>query len=200
MKARVRNLNKRKNDKILFLLSVIAGLACLSLWLYVTLFIDIEERAFGEKWVCDEIVFLSISKDVLATEFDLVFEFKPISLFIIFGISYWITGLEYLRRFFIRLSTLTKRILFLFSVTCTMVSTYEAAFSFVLWNSKITSLAIQNPNLTGIAIDKLAYFNPIFPVNLNFSTKIYSLTLFASVYGVYYFHSLIYEKVRKSKK
>jgi len=190
MKARVRNLNKSKNDKTLFLLSIIAGLACLSLWLHVTLFIDMQEQAFGEKWVCDEIVFLSISKNVLATEYDLVFEFKPISLFIIFGISYWIIGLEYLRRFFIRSSTLTQRLLFLFSVTCTMICTYEATFSFVLWNSKITSLAIQNPNLTSIDIDKLAYFNPIFPVNLNFSTKMFTLALFASVYSVYYFHSL----------
>jgi len=190
MKTSIRVLFNNKNDKALFLLSIVLGLVCLLLWLHITFFIDMQEQAFGEKWVFAEIVFLTISKNVLNTEFDIVFEFKPITLLSFFGILYWILGLEYLRKFFIKIPILLRRLFFSFSIACTLICTYEVIWTFALWNAKITSLTIQNPNIMSADIDKLAYLNPIYPVNLNFSTKIFSLALFASIYSIYYFYSL----------
>ena len=186
----MRILFNNKNDKALFLLSIVMGLVCLSLWLHITFFIDMQEQAFGEKWVFAEIVFLIIPKNVLNTEFDIVFEFKPITLLSFFGILYWILGSEYLRKFFIKMSILLRRLFFSFSIACTLICTYEVIWTFALWNAKITSLTIQNPKIMSFDIDKLAYLNPIYPVNLNFSTKIFSLALFASIYSIYYFYSL----------
>ena len=190
MKTSMRILFNNKNDKALFLLSIVMGLVCLSLWLHITFFIDMQEQAFGEKWVFAEIVFLTIPKNVLNAEFDIVFEFKFITLLSFFGILYWILGSEYLRKFFIKMSILLRRLFFSFSIACTLICTYEVIWTFALWNAKITASAIQNPKIMSFDIDKLAYLNPIYPVNLNFSTKIFSLALFASIYSIYYFYSL----------
>jgi hypothetical protein len=72
-----------------------------------------------------------------------------------------------------------------------MMATYELIWNFTLWNAKIVSLAIKNPDFINVDIDELAYLNQVFPVNLNFATKMYLLALFISIYCVYYFYKLI---------
>jgi hypothetical protein len=180
-----------RNDKIWFLLSIISGLGFLVLWLYTTFIVDFKENAFGDKWVFNEVVFLSIPKKIFSTNFNIVFEFKLITIFVIFGIFYWIFGLEVLRKIFIKLSILVRKLLFIISLVGVMMATYELIWNFTLWNAKIVSLAIKNPDFINVDIDELAYLNQVFPVNLNFATKMYLLALFISIYCVYYFYKLI---------
>lgn len=180
-----------RNDKIWFLLSIISGLGFLVLWLYTTFIVDFKENAFGDKWVFNEIVFLSIPKKIFSTNFNIVFEFKLITLFVIFGIFYWIFGLEVLKKIFIKLPILVRKLLFIISLVGVMMATYEFIWNFTLWNAKIVSLAIKNPDFINVDIDGLAYLNQIFPVNLNFATKMYLLALFISIYCVYYFYKII---------
>ena len=80
------------------------------------------------------------------------------------------------------------------------MSTYEFIWNFTLWNAKIVSLAIKNPDFINVDIDRLAYFNQIFPVNLNFATKMYLLALFISIYCVYYFYKIIRINVHPSNE
>ncbi len=180
-----------REEKIWLLLSIIAGLGCLVLWLYATFIVILKESAFGDKWVFTEITFISIPKSLFNTDFNIVLEFKLITLLVIFGISYWIFGLESFRKILNKFPILFKKLFFLISLIGVMTSIYEVFWNFNLWNAKIVSLAIQNPNFINIDMDGLAYLNPIFPVNLNFATKMYLLALFFSLYGVYYFYSLI---------
>ncbi|KON28294.1 hypothetical protein AC481_02180 [miscellaneous Crenarchaeota group archaeon SMTZ-80] len=180
-----------RNDKIWFLLSIISGLGFLVLWLYTTFIVDFKENAFGDKWVFNEVVFLSIPKKIFSTNFNIVFEFKLITLFVIFGIFYWIFGLEVLKKIFIKLPILVRKLLFVISLVGVMMATYEFIWNFALWNAKIVSLAIKNPDFINVDIDGLAYLNQIFPVNLNFATKMYLLALFISIYCVYYFYKII---------
>lgn len=180
-----------RNDKIWFLLSIISGLGFLVLWLYTTFIVDFKENAFGDKWVFNEVVFLSIPKKIFSTNFNIVFEFKLITLFVILGIFYWIFGLEVLKKIFIKFPILVRKLLFIISLVGVMMATYEFIWNFTLWNAKIVSLAIKNPDFINVDIDGLAYLNQIFPVNLNFATKMYLLALFISIYCVYYFYKLI---------
>lgn len=180
-----------REEKTWLLLSIIAGLGCLVLWLYSTLIVDLKESAFGDKWVFTEITFISIPKSLFNTDFNIVLEFKLITLFVVFGISYWIFGLESFRKISNKFPILFKKLFFLISLIGVMTSIYEVLWNFNLWNAKIVSLAIQNPNFINTDMDGLAYLNPIFPVNLNFATKMYLLALFVSLYGVYYFYSLM---------
>ncbi|MCW3976258.1 MAG: hypothetical protein O2U61_01330 [Candidatus Bathyarchaeota archaeon] len=180
-----------RNDKIWFLLSIISGLGFLALWLYTTFIVEFKENAFGDKWVFNEIVFLSIPKKIFSTNFNIVFEFKLITLFVILGIFYWIFGLEVLKKIFIKLPILVRKLLFIISLVGVMMATYEFIWNFTLWNAKIVSLAIKNPDFINVDMDGLAYLNQIFPVNLNFATKMYLLALFISIYCVYYFYKLI---------
>lgn len=189
-----------RNDKIWFTLSIISGLGFLALWLYTTFIVDIKEHAFGDKWVFNEIVFLSIPKKVFSTNFNIVFEFKLVTLFVVIGIFYWIFGLEVLKKFFIKLPILVRKLLFLISLVGVMMSTYEFIWNFTLWNAKIVSLAVKNPDFINVDIDRLAYFNQIFPVNLNFATKMYLLALFISIYCVYYFYKIIRINVHPSNE
>jgi len=180
-----------RNDKIWFLLSIISGLGFLALWLYTTFIVEFKENAFGDKWVFNEIVFLSIPKKIFSTNFNIVFEFKLITLFVILGIFYWIFGLEVLKKIFIKLPILVRKLLFIISLVGVMMATYEFIWNFTLWNAKIVSLAIKNPDFINVDMDGLAYLNQVFPVNLNFATKMYLLALFISIYCVYYFYKLI---------
>ena len=189
-----------RNNKIWFILSIISGLGFLILWLYTTFIVDFKEHAFGDKWVFNEIVFLSIPKKVFSTNFNIVFEFKLITLFVVLGIFYWIFGLEVLKKFFIKLPILVRKLLFLISLVGVMMSTYEFIWNFTLWNAKIVSLAIKNPDFINVDIDRLAYFNQIFPVNLNFATKMYLLALFISIYCVYYFYKIIRINIHPSNE
>jgi hypothetical protein len=189
-----------RNNKIWFILSIISGLGFLTLWLYTTFIVDFKEHAFGDKWVFNEIVFLSIPKKVFSTNFNIVFEFKLITLFVVLGIFYWIFGLEVLKKFFIKLPILVRKLLFLISLVGVMMSTYEFIWNFTLWNAKIVALAIKNPDFINVDIDRLAYFNQIFPVNLNFATKMYLLALFISIYCVYYFYKIIRNNVHPSNE
>jgi hypothetical protein len=191
---------KGRNNKIWFILSIISGLCCLALWLYTTFIVVFKENVFGDKWVFNEIVFLYIPKKVFSTNFNIVFEFKLITLFVIFGIFYWIFGLEVLKKFFIKLPILVRKLLFIISLVGVMMATYEFIWNFALWNAKIVSLAIQNPDFINVDIDRLAYLNQIFPVNLNFATKMYLLALFISIYSVYYFYILIRNNVHSSNE
>jgi hypothetical protein len=189
-----------RNDKIWFLLSIISGLGLLALWVYTTFIVDFKEKAFGDKWVFNEIVFLFIPKKVFSTNFNIVFEFKLITLFVILGIFYWIFGLEVLKKFFIKLPILVRKLLFLSSLVGIMMATYEFIWNFALWNAKIVSLAIQNPDFINVEMDRLVYVNQTFPVNLNFATKMYLLALFISIYCVYYFYKLIRNNVHSSNE
>ncbi len=189
-----------RNDRTWFILSIISGLGFLTLWLYTTFIVDFKENAFGDKWVFNEIVFLSIPKKVFSTNFNIVFEFKLITLFVILGIFYWMFGLEVLKRFFIKLPILAHKLLFLISLVGVMMATYEFIWNFSLWNAKIVSLAIQNPDFINVDMDRLSYLNQIFPVNLNFATKMYLLALFISIYCVYYFYKIICNNIHSSNE
>ena len=177
-------------DRLYFFLSIITGLGFLALWLYTTFIVDFKENAFGEKWVYNEIIFLTVPKKVFSTDFNIVFEFKLITLFVMLGIFYWIFGLEVLKKFFIKLPIFVRKLLFSISLVGVMMAIYEFIWNFTLWNAKIVSLAIRNPNFINVDMDRLTYLNPIFPVNLNYATKMYLLALFLSIYCVYYFYRL----------
>ena len=189
-----------RNDKIWFLLSIISGLGFLALWLYTTFIVDFKENAFGDKWVFNEVVFLFIPKKIFSTNFNIVFEFKLITLFVLLGIFYWIFGLEVLKKIFIKLPILVRKLFFIISLVGVMMATYEFIWNFTLWNAKIVSLAIKNPDFINVDIDRLAYLNQIFPVNLNFATKMYLLALFISIYCVYYFYKLIRNNFHSSNE
>lgn len=168
---------KNKIELILGVLSIISGIISLIILIFV-FFAHPSEKAVGERFVLDELTFYTPLYQ---------FHFKPITLLVIFSFLFLVCGAENLYSRLSKLNLFVKHLFFIFFFLTTFIFAYETLHNFLLWNS----FFILN---NGKYIDEISNkVNPAMlgPVNYVFITKIYSLFLFSSLYGLYFFHRLI---------
>ncbi|MBS7658344.1 MAG: hypothetical protein QW476_01110 [Candidatus Bathyarchaeia archaeon] len=170
---------EEKHELLLFkILAGIAGILGLSIIIKVLLSNPVE-MAVGERFVIKEFVFPTAIY---------TFHFKPVTLLVIFGFLWWSLGLESFRNEIKKFPKWIKKLIFIFLALSSFVFAYEALHNFLLWMSFYT---IYQGNL-----DLLHHqINPAMPkpVNFNFISKIFSMFLAGSLYGLYFFHKLLKE-------
>jgi hypothetical protein len=169
-----------KHESLLF--KILAGISGFSGFIIIikTLLSYPKEQAVGESFVAKEFIFPT----ALYT-----FHFKPVTLLVIFGFLWWTLGLEGFKKEIEKFPKWIKKLIFIFLASSAFVFAYEATHNFLLWMSFYT---IYQGDL-----DLLAHqINPNTmpkPVNFNFISKIFSMFLAGSLYGLYFFHKILKE-------
>jgi len=177
----IKNFESKEKNKIEFifgLISIISALIVLIILLFV-FFVHPSEKAVGERFILDELTFYTPFYE---------FHFKPITLFVIFSFLFLVCGVESLQSKLSKLGLLTKKLFFIFFSLTAFIFAYETLQNFLMW----TSFYILNGGK--MSLDILSHqVNPamISPVNFLFISKIFSLFLFSSLYGLYFFNRLI---------
>jgi hypothetical protein len=188
-------------NKLFGLTSLLFGLIAIATFIYVSFFIKSSEHAFGENWINNEITFIRIPKYTLFNpEYDLIFQMKPITIFIVSCFIWWIFGAETLRPYLQKFPYQIKKFLFLVSVVFIFINFFELAFNLELLNSKITVGLLSKEKVADTALaDRIFRTDSYYPVNLTFAIKGFTAIFFISLYSAWFLDGLVKEKERHSE-
>lgn len=186
-----RSTMNKKTELIFGVVSIISGIIALIILLFV-FFVHPSEKAVGERFILDEFTFYTPVYQ---------FHFKPITLFVVFSFSFLVFGAESLYSQLSKISLFTKRLIFIFLFLTTFIFAYETLQNFLMWTSFYVLTSGEIP------LDVLTHqVNPAMlgPVNFLFISKVFSLFLFSSLYGLYFFHrtmktDTVSQKIQRKK-
>ena len=178
-------IDKPKHEHILGYISLIAGIIAL-ITLIHTFIVYPTERTYGERFVLDHLWLRTPIYN---------FHFKPITIFVVFGLIFWVCGIESLRTPLSTTSFFFKRIIFIVSFVFFFVFFYEVLHAFVFWSA---AYAI---NLGEVDINMVYSDSPAgIMVNYNTMTKFFTLILFLSLYTLYFFHGIMKNETVSQRK
>jgi hypothetical protein len=175
---KLQSSKKNRTEFIFALISIIFGIIVLIILLLV-FFVHPSEKTVGERFVIDELTFYTPIYE---------FHFKPITLLVIFSFLFLVFGVESLYSRLIEMDMIIKRLFFMFFFLTTFIFTYETLQNFLMW----TSFYILNQGK--MSLDELSHqINSamLSPVNFLFISKLFSLFLFSSLYGLYFFNRIM---------
>ena len=122
---------------------------------------------------------------------------KPITWFAYFSFVYWAAGLESNKNHFLKLSTRSRNVLFLFTALVAFASFYEIFYNFMVW----LALEVLTTNCTPYPCNPdvvASIFDLKSPLNLVFATKIVTTTFGLSMYSLWFLHRVDVETQRQS--
>jgi hypothetical protein len=174
-----------KTERILGIISVVAGIIALTILIHSYIKYP-KERTFGERFV---LIHLMLKTPIYN------FHFKPITLFVVFALIFWVFGLESLSPVLSKKSLFFKRIIFDISFIFAFVFFYEVFQVFLFWSATYTI------NLGKVGVDIL--HTDLMPsgliVNFTAMTKFYTFILFISLYNLYFFHRIMRIDIASNK-
>ncbi|WP_455364522.1 hypothetical protein [[Eubacterium] cellulosolvens] len=168
-------MREDREQNIYIIFSLLSGILALAVWIHLIITHPIED-AVGERFVLDQFTYPT---------FFYTFHFKPITLFVMFGLLWWVLGLEGWRRYIVKIPQLIKRLIIIFFFLSATIMLYEFLQNFFMW----TSFYI----LYGGNIDQLCHqLNSSMPrpVNFNFVSKLFLMFLSGALYGMYFFNRI----------
>ncbi len=176
-KKEYQSTENNKTESIFGVISIVAGIIALLILVH-TFVKHPMERTFGERFVLDH---LKLNTPIYN------FHFKPITLFVIFALAFWVFGLESLNAILSVKLLIFKRLIFIISFIVAFIFFYEVFQVFLFWAATYTI------NLGKVGVDTL--HTDLTPsglvVNFTAMTKFYMFILFISLYNLYFFHRLI---------
>jgi hypothetical protein len=135
------------------------------------------EQAVGERFITGEWIFPTAIY---------TFHFKPVTILVASGFLWWTLGLEGFRKWIKKFPKWIKKLIFIFFASSAFVFAYETLHNFLLWMSFYT---IYQGNLDFLSHQVNPATMPK-PVNFNFISKMFSMFLAGSLYGLYFFHKI----------
>ena len=173
-------------------LSIVFGVTALSIWGYVTFIVTTPETAFGQRWISVEIILFRLPPGVIpGVPVSIPVQFKPVTGFAALSFLWFAAALQSLRAQFNLTSPGARQLIALGAFLLCMVAGYELTWNFSLWSARLTFLVGSNPDLSfNEIIDTVAFQSSYYPVNLVFSTKLFTSALFMGIYTLYYLHTL----------
>jgi len=129
------------------------------------------------------------------------FSMKPITLLVISLFILWMSGLEFLHNFLLKLPKIFKLLMIFFLATILMIYAYETIWNFFIWdtvyelNQGKINIDILTPQLNQMNPTRV---NPTFrPYNLVYVTKRDTFYVACSLYGIFFFYRLMNANIHK---